>query len=153
MNLTSKLVAVSMFALVGCGGMEGMEGEELQNPEAPAQETAEEIATAEQALTSADIQCGKTHGFPTWAGWGQTTVNMNNLNTTNGSTINVMIQAGFASPEYFNVSSNTRIVRGFGGFTLNVTHLGWTNSSGVYTSCLNNTVPPAGAPLLRVQTW
>jgi hypothetical protein len=149
MNLTSKLVAVSMFALVGCGSMEG---EELQNPEAPAQETAAEVATAEQALETADIPCGQTRDFSTWFGWGQTTVDMTNLSASNGSTIRVMIQAGAASPEYFNVRNNTQIKRGFAGFRVNVTNLGWTNSSGIYTSCLNNTIP-SGSPVLRVQTW
>lgn len=153
MNLKSKLVAVSLFALVGCGGMEG---EELVE-QAPAQETTEavageEVATAEQALETADIQCGSSRGFPTWPGWGQTTLNFTNLQTSNGSTIRLMFQAGAANPEYHNVRNTKEVVRGFAGFTVTVTHLGWYNSSGIYTSCLNNT-STTGAPTLRVQSW
>ena len=150
MSLKSKLVAVSMFALVGCGGMEG---EELVE-QAPAQETVagEEIATEEQALESGDIQCGSSRGFPTWAGWGQTTLHFTNLQSADGSTIRVMFQAGFGGNEYHDVKTTKEVKRGFAGFTVTVTNLGWTNSSGVYTSCLHNTTTP-GAPTLRVQSW
>jgi len=151
MPSTNKLLIASLTSmlagLVGCGGP-------IEEMPAPAQGEASDgitLDTQQQALESADIQCGHTRAFPTWFAWGYTTADLTNSDRSGNTTLRVMYQAGTGANTYIDVKTFAQIGGRWGGFPLNVTVLGYYNANG-YQACLSNTTN-LGAPYLRVQTY
>ncbi|WP_426755688.1 hypothetical protein [Myxococcus sp. Y35] len=146
-------LTLAMVGLVGCGPeMEGMpeEGAPTEHEVGAGVADDASLGTTEQAiLGSADIACGREASFPTWSFWGETTLDMTNLNP--GTVIKARYQAGVSGGIDVDVDSFRQVKGRFGGFAVTVTVLGYTQN-GVYTGCLHNTENP-GSPTLRVQAY
>lgn len=112
---------------------------------------AVELGETDDALVQKTVHCGRVEGFPTWTWWGWTTAEFQNV-SGGGTTANLVYSAGAGGS--ISVPLVDRHVTGgrWGGLTLWVTYLGWTDAAGVYRSCFSDG-PNPGAPVVNVQTY
>jgi hypothetical protein len=116
----------------------------------PSPTEEEAVAESSQELVSKDLRCGQVEGFPTWSFWGETTLQLVNYEPSSGKTIEVMYQAGAGAPVSTLVGNQPTVVKGrWGGLTLFVTYLGYSDSAGYHACNVTNPNEPA----LQAKTW
>lgn len=142
-SLPSLCALACALAPAGCAEPGGGDAD-------PSPPQDEAVAESSQELVIKDLRCGQVEGFPTWSFWGETTLQLVNYDASGATTLDVTYQAGAGATVSASVGNQPTIVKGrWGGFTLYVTYLGYSDSSG-YHAC---NVLDSNAPALQAKTW
>lgn len=110
-----------------------------------------DVDETREALSGTYPRCGDdSHNFPTWAGWGTTHVEFNNLDS-GGTTIHLEYHAGAGDSVRVDVRDRYYTEGQWWGAWLWVTYLGWSDRSGYHPCRFGE--PNAGSPALYTNTW
>lgn len=143
----ATLSLLTIMAVTGCA-----DGEAAGQPEGTEEETPVDVEQHSEALTSSHVICGRDSvAFPSWAGAGETTLDIHNELQANTS-IHLEYHAGLGGHVYVDVPDHRTATGHWWGAWVWVTYLGWWGPDGRYHPCIMGT-QNTGSPSLYVQSY